>query len=275
MKHLFRLRPAGEQGFAMVTALLTVVVAALLGAVAFSLAVHNESASAYDRARVQAVHGAEAGVDATIASLSVSAASTLPCSASGSTTSTPHATWNVTIAYYATYPPSGTAMTCLPVGGVIGGAPAAAVMNSSGTVPVTGGSVRRTIQSQVRLTAVYGLFNKAIFSNSSPNLVNQLSLYGHNGNDADFYTNGSWACPNQTTVNGTVIAQGTIDISNSCAISQDAWANGAITMANTATVNNNVTSSTSSLSMINNSRVNKAVRVGTTCSGCTTGAAGR
>ena len=274
IRNVFRLRVRQDDGFAMITALLVIVVATFLGLTAVGLALHNQDGSAYDRARTISVHAAEAGLDVSFSTISSSSTTTAPCTVSGTTTTSPSATWTATISYYATYPPSGTALTCSSTTG-LSGTPLAAVVNSVGSVKVVGGYVNRKMQSQMKLTPGYGPFGEAIFSEGSPSLSNQITVQGYQGNDADFYTNGSWTCPNNSTFQGSVIAQGSVSMSNSCYVAVDVWANGSISMANTATANHDAISSTSSLSMSNNSRVNRNVRVGTTCTGCTTGSSGR
>lgn len=274
IRNVFRLRAHDDDGFAMITALLVIVIATFLSLTAVGLAVHNQDGSAYDRARTVAVHAAEGGLDVSFNTISTSSPSTLPCTVTGTTTTSPSATWTASVSYYSTYPPSGTALTCSPTTGV-SSTPAAAVVNSVGSVKVVGGYVNRKMQSQMKLTAGYGYFDKAVFSQSSASITNQVNVNGYQGNDADFYTNGNYTCPNQSTFSGSVISQGAISLSNSCYVAVDAWANGAVTMANTSTVNHDVMSSTSSLTMSNNSKVNRNVRVGTTCSGCTTGSGGR
>src|SRR4051794_17918195 len=92
-------RAHDDRGFAMITALLVVVVAAFLGATAVAIATHDQDASARDRARTQSIHAAEAGIDTTLKTISASSLTTLPCTTSGSTTDSPVATWNVEVDY--------------------------------------------------------------------------------------------------------------------------------------------------------------------------------
>ena len=131
------------------------------------------------------------------------------------------------------------------------------------------GAVTRVMQSQGQMTPVFGAFTEAVFSDSTPGLTNQLNLNGYQGNDADFYTNGDWSCPNQTTVSGSIIARGSISISNSCSVAVDAWAGSTVSMANSAFVAHDVMSSTAALTMSNQSHIGHNVKVGTSCSGCT------
>ncbi|MCA1727150.1 MAG: hypothetical protein LC722_05725, partial [Actinobacteria bacterium] len=56
-----------EEGIAMITAMLVGMVTLSLSLVSVQLAVHNSGQSSYDRKRVQAIHAAEAGLDAYLA----------------------------------------------------------------------------------------------------------------------------------------------------------------------------------------------------------------
>ena len=270
----FRLRTRDDRGFALITALLVVVIATFLGATAVGLAVHGQDSSGEDRARTQAVHAAEAGLDLAMQTISSATAATLPCTTTGSTSLSPAATWSAQISYYGTFPPSGGPLPCTAGTGVTG-TPLTAVIVSTGSIGVTGGTVERAMQAQTKLTALYGTFDKAIFSEGSPDITNRLNLLGFNGNDANFYTNGNWTCSNQTTVNGSVVAQGFVAMSNSCYVANDIWANGAITMENIAKGDHDAISSTSTMTMAGQSKLTRNVRLGSTCTGCTTGSSGR
>src|SRR5207247_2428995 len=113
---------------------------------------------ARDRKRVDAVSAAEAGLDATMATIQAAVIDTsqgqytLPCSPVTDTLpETPTAKYAVTVNYYTTYPPSGDPMACPPTS-----APAAATLTSTGT-SVTGAlSASRTMEAEARLTPVYG-----------------------------------------------------------------------------------------------------------------------
>src|SRR5438874_6828766 len=153
-------------------------------------------------------------------------------------------------------------------------APAGATLTSVGNA-VTGSptSVTRTMEAQVRLSPVYGqIGGNAIFSDSGLNLQNQLTVNGNVGNDGNLYTNGNFICNNNSTIAGSLLVQGNVNLSSSCTFNQDVYAKLAITMNNSALVGHDVTSSSSSLVMNNNSHINHNVVVAVgTCSSCTTG----
>jgi hypothetical protein len=257
-----------ERGVAMITALLTSMVVLSLGLVVVGLSEHNSYQSSRDRNRTQAIDAAEGGIDATLFSLGSTALGSLPCTIDTTLPTTPAAKYHVAIDYYSTYPPSGSALACpLPANTV----PAGATITSTGTAVVTTAplAVSRTMETQVRLTPIRGGFGKAIFSDTGLNLQNNLTVNGNVGNDGDLYTNGNFTCGNSSNIKGSVNAQGTGALSNSCTLAQDFWVNGTMTMTQTSSVGHDATSSVSSLTMSNSSRVLHNARTGTTCSGCT------
>jgi type II secretory pathway pseudopilin PulG len=263
-----------EHGFAMITALLSIIVASLLGLIVVNLSLHSTQSSGYDRARTQAVHAAEAGLDQALALFASSPS--LPCTLTGTLTASPPATWTVDITYYSSYPLIGAPMTC--VAGYLSGAtaPGGAALYATGSVGgFAPGTIERHMEMQVSLDPEYSSFNKAMFSNSTPSISGNITVYGEDGNDADFLTNGDWTCANPITIYGSVIVQGTASLSNSCRAAVDLWVNGNISMAGQARVDHDVKSSTGSLTMANSASVGNNVTVGTTCTGCTTGSSGR
>lgn len=258
-----------ERGIAMVTALMVVVVASLLGAVVMNLSMHSTQSSAYDRARTQSIHAAEAGLDQAMSHFASVGISTLPCTISGSLNATPVANWSVAITYYSSYPLVGTAMTC--ANGYLTGttAPGGAALEATGTVAGwADGTVERHMQSEVALSPVHGAFNKAIFSDQSPSITNNITIYGENGNDADFLSNSNWSCTNSMTIYGTIYVQGTASLNNSCRTASDLWARDDITMASSARVDHDAKSSTGSMTMSNSSSVGNNIQVAGTCSTC-------
>ncbi|MEN3271717.1 MAG: hypothetical protein V7636_478 [Actinomycetota bacterium] len=268
LRHLER----DERGIAMVTALMTVVVASLLGAVVMNLSMHTTQASAYDRARTQSVHAAEAGLDQAMSHFATSTIATLPCVVSGQLNATPVATFTVNITYYPTYPLVGAAMACDATTHLLGGTtrPAGALLESTGTV--TGwqtNTVERHMQSEVSLSPIFGTFDKAIFSDQTPSTANRLTVNGENGNDADVLTNGSWSCSNTMTVYGSIYVQGTVSLSNSCHYTDDLWANGNVAMSQSSRVDHDVKSSTGSLTLSNSASVGNNIQVAGSCTGCT------
>src|SRR5205823_1766996 len=132
------------------------------------------------------------------------ATASLPCTLDDTLPTSPAAKFHVAISYYATFPPSGTALTCPFSSGAT--APKAAVIISTGTAVVTTAplAVSRTMETEVRLNPVFGGFGTAIFSDTGLVLGNNLTVTGNVGNDGNVYTNGSWTCDNGSNIKGTV-----------------------------------------------------------------------
>lgn len=258
-----------EHGIAMITALMAVLVASLLGAVVMNLSMHTTQASAYDRARTQSIHAAEAGLDQAMSHFASAAITTLPCTISGVLNATPVANWSVTITYYTSFPLVGTPMTC--VNGFLTGttAPGGAALESTGSVVGwRAGTVERHMQSEVSLSPVHGAFNKAIFSDQSPSITNNITVYGEHGNDADFLSNSNWSCTNSLMIYGNIYVQGTASMSNSCHTAADLWARDALSMSSSSRVDHDAKSSTGGMTMTNSSSVGGSIQLAGTCGTC-------
>jgi hypothetical protein len=261
-----------ERGIALVTSLLVTMVLVSIGVTVVGLSIHNAGQSSLDRKRIQAVNTAEAGLDATLSAMQYSITSGLPCGAnsvSATLPTTPASEYHVTVQYYTSYPPTGTAMTC-PLSDAT--RPAGAIVTSAGTAVVSGSSisVTRTMQTQVRLTASRGAFGQAIFSDKDLTLQNNLTVNGFQAYDGNLYTNGNLNCGNGSLINGSVYVQGTATLSNSCNIVQDVWAGGSVSMSNSATVGHDVTASASGsdISLDNSSTIAHNATAGGQCTGC-------
>jgi hypothetical protein len=265
-----------ETGLAMVTAILVVTVVFSLGVVGTELAVHNSGSSALDRKRTQAIDAAEAGLDSFFSSLTTTASTSMPCPAvagnpnvSVDMPTTPAAHFDVYVSFFNEWPPAATPdLTCAQV--QAGALPQAALVKSVGTaitaaVPTR---VQRTMESTIHLSPIYAGFNKAIFSDTQLNFLNQFTLNGNVGNDGDVYTNGNFALNNNTLIKGSVYAQGTATIGQGV-INANVWAKAAVSLSSGIQVLGNATSSVSSITLSNNSTVFGNAKAGTTISGGT------
>jgi hypothetical protein len=263
-------RMRNEQGIAMVTGLMVALVVLFLSLVVVNLSVHNSSSSGRDRDRTQAIDAAEAGLNAWFSGLNSSTGSAI-CSSTawdGVLPTSPGASYDVTITLYSTWPPApGTEISCV---NPLPAAPLGALVSSKGSAvsAQTATQVYRTMQSEVRLVPIYGGFNKAIFSDTKLDIGNKLTENGYQGNDGDVYTNGNFTLNNNTLISGTAYAQGFVDISQGI-IKKDVWGNGYVNLASGIQVFGNVTSSTSSVTLSNNSTVYGNAKAGTTVSGGT------
>jgi len=261
-----------ERGVALVTALMVGMVVLSLGLVTIQLSAHNVDASSLDRKRLQAIHAAEAGLDVYLAELPRTPIGSIQCTPGVQTLPLEGGgQYQVTAVFYPTFPGvAGQEMSCplsqdSPPGG--------AVITSRGTA-VAVGNVRaasRTFQTEVALKPVIGGFAPAIFSDVQFNVNNNLNVYGNVGNDADMYTNGNFVCVNSSLDYGSVNVQGSATLGNSCTVAQDLRVNGNIVMSQSARVGHDATSSTGSISLSNQARIDNNARTGTSCSGCVQG----
>lgn len=201
-----RTRHRDERGVAMITVILIGMVSTLLSVVAVSVTLHTFHETANGRRRVQATGSAEAGVDLAVAALSSNPYSTMPCSLNGALSTQPgQASYDTTITYYATSPPSGAALAC-PLGQV----PASAEIHSVGSTNLRAYG-HPAIDALVQLTPVLSKgLTTAIFSDQDFWPQNPLTVYGNNGNDANVYSNGNIYCAANTTVYGSIYSQGRI-----------------------------------------------------------------
>lgn len=262
-----------ERGVALITAMLVSVVVFSFGLVAVELSQHNSVQSAFDRKRVQAIHAAEAGLDAYLAALPQTPPSTLQCAVGPrSVPMSPGAEYRVLVRFYPTYPGIvGQEMAC-PINP--NNPPAGAVIFSTGsaTSATAENSVSRTMQTEVKLNQVLGGLDKAIFSDTGLNITQNLTVNGNTGNDGTLYTNGSFTCANSTLDYGTVEApRGGAELRNNCTIQEDLHVRDNIRMIEQSRVGHDAISANGSITLENSARIDNNARAGTTCTGCNPG----
>jgi cytoskeletal protein CcmA (bactofilin family)/Tfp pilus assembly protein PilX len=264
MKRLSR-----EDGIAMVTALLASVVVLFLSVAVVGLSLHNSTSSSFDRKRVQAVDAAEAGIDAYFSKLTGSTGLSTCDPIDADLTSTPTAHYRVDIQLYSAWPPTdATKINCSTVTSLTN--PAGAMVTSKGTAVATGSpvAVSRTMQSEVRMTPIYGGLGQAIFSDTGLSIQNKFTLNGNVGNDGDVYTNGNFTLSNNTVISGTVYSQGSATISQGI-VKGNVWAKNAVSLSSGLQVYGNTTSSTSSIGLSSNSTIQGNAKAGTSITGGT------
>lgn len=251
----------GEEGVALITALLVMMVTSTLAIAAFYVSLHSSSSSSIYQSRVKSIDAAQAGINLAYSQLQASSSTTFSspssCSISGSlTTSGSNVTtadYQVSISYYSSLPATG-AGNCPYVGTSSAPYPVAAEISSSGYLTASP-SNKRTMQSLVDLTPT-PTFNSAIFSNSPLNIGNNLSLSGSSSNNANVYVNGDFTCSNHATILGNVfVPNGTATLSNNCSVNNNVWSTGDINLAGVANIGGNATSSSGSISLTNNSSI--------------------
>jgi hypothetical protein len=270
MRMLQRAERQREDGIAMVTAILVSAIILTLSITATSLAIHNTDQSGLDRKRTQVISTAEAGIDVAFSMLQTTPAAQLPCTMTAPNTAFPSQEYTVSLVYYDV---AGAPGAC--TGQSQGGSspqPTALITSTGNSVPALAPNAKRTMQSKVRMRAVYGGLAQAIFSDNSPTTKNNLTVNGVSSDDANVYTNGSWLCQNPGTVHGAIYAAGTTDgagsitMANNCQASKDIWAYGAVTMQNSSLVGHNAISSTSSITLLNSAHVLNSAIAGTSIS---------
>ncbi len=265
-----------ERGVAMITALLASMVVLAFALVAVSLASHNTGQSALDRKRLQGVNAGEAGIDALFSLIKGTSNPNMPCPAvagapniSADMTTSPAAHYDVYASFYSTWPPASTPdLTCAQV--QAGAVPAAVLVKSVGTAvnPNVGTPVKRTMESLARLTPIYGGLGQAIFSDLVLTFGNKFTVNGNGSNNGDVYTNGNFTLGNNTVIGGSVYAQGSATIAQGV-VKANVWAKNAVGLSSGIQVMGDGTSSTSSITLSNNSTINGNAKAGTTISGGT------
>ena len=228
----------GEEGIAMITAIIVSAVVLTLSLVAVQLADHNLGRISTDRTRVVGFHAAEAGIDTALRDLQIKPAPSLPCGAdatSGNLATSPSSSkYAVSYTYYAAYPPTGAPMACSDLATVV---PKAVLVRSVGTTNDPG-SRARTIEllAEVKPAPSVPGFNSAIFSQSDLGSSNSTTITNSaTGSVANVYTQGNYTCNNALRVEGNIHAQGNITMSQSCTTGGDVWAGGSVTLSSTGT----------------------------------------
>lgn len=256
----------GEEGYAMVTAVAVLFVVGILSATVVSISLHNSTQSGYDRKRVEAIDAAEAGIDYYYSYLQ-SLTSAPSCSVTKTLTAVPNATFTVTATFYdasnVAYACSGNPPTLST--SVI---PSSVLIHSQGKA--TGVSPIRAMESLAYLTQTKGINfdnGSAIFGDKGVTLIANATIGANLYNDADIYTNGNVQVAANSTLYGSVIAQGWITLQSGSHVMKDVWAGGAVTIGGNATVGGNATSSTSSVRLNGQSHVFRDAKAGTTNTG--------
>jgi Tfp pilus assembly protein PilX len=243
-----------DSGIAMITALLATMVVATLAGGAFSLAAHTLNSSATDRRRVQAIHAAEAGLDAFLNYLStvpVGAVSCTPAETQNQTIpTTPSSTFTATAQYEAST--SDTTDKGCPAAN-----PGAAIITSVGT----SGGVSRKMEAFYGLTATQTnsvLYNGSIFVDGDATFGGQATTLPPSGSPygADLYSNGSITLQAGGTIYGNVYAQGSLTLKGGADVKQDAVSKLGFTTRGSPIIRGNARSSTAGMSFSNSTIVN-------------------
>jgi len=254
---------ASEQGLALISTILVVMIVTMFTVVAVSFSIHALNTTSVDRKRTQSIAAAEAGIDLTLQSMS---GTLLPCTVANSLGTGPtQSSYSVTVTYYNS---AGSALTCVPATGP-SGTPASASLESTGTTNARGYG-DRVMHALVKITPIINPgFDKAIFADSFLTFNNKTTIQGNGANNANLYTNSTFTCTNNEMIYGDVYTQGDISASNTCSGSGDWWAKGKITATGNGAVGGNVfaagntAGSPGTISMGNTSVAVNAVAKGT------------
>ncbi|HVE46376.1 MAG TPA: hypothetical protein VNA57_06480 [Acidimicrobiales bacterium] len=237
-----------ESGFAIVTAVMVIMIVTILGLVTLRLSLHSSDTTASNRKRVQAVGAAEAGIDFALARMQKDAA--LPCTLADTLQTEPTISrYSATITYRDA---NGVVLAC-PAGGFLtSGTPKTAVIVSQGTTNAKAFG-NRAMQALVRLDPAVGStgFDKAIFSNSTITVANNTDVYGENGPDGDIYTNGDFVCDsgNQHYRGNIIAPAGSISFLQKCTVDGDLYARNDVKTTNNALIAHDIKSSKGNIAL--------------------------
>lgn len=236
-----RLRRAAtdERGIALVTAMLVTSAAIGISVVALTIAIHNETASSYDRKRVVAVQAAEAGLNQ-VQSFYRTASTAEVCSPPSSAT-------NGTI----TAGPGGRQLAQFVVTVQCDNPtnPVQVQLNSVGYAPSATASGRavRKMETLIKLhkpAGVQNAFTRAMFHAScTTDLQLRNNLRGNNFGTAGIYACGNVRLANNVQVSGGVTARGNVTMNQNSHVTGSVWASGDVTLNNSSFVGGSVTAS--------------------------------
>jgi hypothetical protein len=246
-------RIRGEEGMTMIVSIMISAIVMVLAVASLQLALHNSTASGNDRKRVVAIEAAEAGVDYFYSRVqSTDSYSTLPCSASQTTASSPAGQYTVTPTYYNGDPrTTGVQMSC-----PLSAFPAYVLIHSVGK-PSALSTPTRTMESLVKTTWVNsGTFPAtALYGQNNINLSSNTQVFGNTFNDADVYSNGSMTVSSNSVVYGNLYVQGSVTMSSNVEVKKDLYALNGVSMSGSAKVFGSVTSSTSTITLTQSSHI--------------------
>lgn len=261
---ILRVTDKGERGSVLIVTVMVMGVAIGLSLLVLRVAITSGSTSGFDRQRSTAVSAAEAGVDASYASIQSSGAA-LPCgwptTGSQQVASYPDpAAVRSTITYFNA---GGLALTC-PAGATLvpGQSPVRAIISS---VATTGGtsatSSTRKMEALVNLSSVAGnVLNKPFLGNTGVSIAQAGTITGNAGNDADVYTNGSFTCSSSPTIQGSVfVPYGSATLDNGCTTLADVWARDTVSLSGQKTIGGRVLSSQGPIAASGNTGINGTV----------------
>jgi len=249
----------GEQGVALITALLVSFVVLIMSVTIVNLTVHNQRQSGSARQRVQSIAAAEAGIDYYLSYLQHFSESLPLCSISRTLPTVNPATFTATPTFYDA---AGTTLSCpLPASAH----PAAVLIRSVGR---TGADVtRRTMEAYATLSALPGpTFDNvgAMFAEHEIHSHATGTIGGNQYNDADVYSNGKIRIHATMIFNGSVYGQDEIELKKGTQVRRHAWAYKKLELKDYSRVAGNAVSSIEKIegggSVGGNARAGKSIQ---------------
>src|SRR5664280_123069 len=300
-----RLRLRGDRGSALLAAVAITFLVLAMGTATSVVVLASNRASGLDRQRTQSLAAAESGLDMALSTISSTARrdleSGMPCGPT--TVHVPASPDVIDVTYDVRYadPADPTKYLLCPL--VNGARPVRATVISNAVPSRTlggGGSTGdRSMETTVQLSggtaASAPPFAQAGFSDGNLSVTNTFATVG-----GSVYTNGSYSCNSNGTVDGSATAQGDVSLTNSCVINGDVvtagkfsctsnpivrgsvqasgteeshltntcnikkalWTGGPVRMDSTPTIEGKLTTSTGGLNIQNTARVLGDARVG-------------
>lgn len=228
----------GDQGVALLTAILITMLAMALSLVVYAVSSQTMSGTRTDQDRQLAVSAAEAGVDYTFGQLQNVAGTNFPCTEASTVQSKPQATrYDVAIAYFDA---NGVPITC--AAGGLGTEPAAAVVTSTGSLAVGATPFTRRMQSEVKLSPVApNGFSSAIYAGSG-SMANRNDVLGNGGmSNADVYISGDLSCANHITYDGNLYIGGNLYFQNQCQANGNVYVHGNVYLSGSVLIKGDLT----------------------------------
>jgi Tfp pilus assembly protein PilX len=224
-------RRRGDDGVALLVAIALMALATVMMVTMTTIVIRENRQSGRDRDRSVSVMTAEGGIDTALAQIQNTAVASIPCGSTTQTSSNAQpevVSITTTVTYYDA---AGTALSCPIADTTI--ATQAEVRSVAVSAPAGGGQqVTRRMETLVQLKPKYANdLDRAIFGNSAVQVANNFDLYGQSGPDADVYTNGNFTCSNNQHFRGSIYAQGSITMNQSCQIDVNANARTGFTIS--------------------------------------------
>jgi Tfp pilus assembly protein PilX len=249
-----------EDGIALITALLVVMVVLVLVTAVIGQAIHSSTESAYNRKRLQSVDSAEAGLDYFYNYMehtdANSLTSTFPAQSIAGLPGT--AIFQITPTWYGCQGLAAT-QTCVPPFSD-NYYPKSVKVKSSGTA---NGTTTRTMETYIIVNPTFGGFQGAVLANTNLSLVNSFTISGNNGNDGDITVNPgdlNVTSGNQVIKGNLYVPSGNVNVATQVHVYGSVWANGSVTINHPqALIDQDAISSTSFVSVSNGNVTGRGV----------------